>query len=105
MKTFLLHRNFLTINVIAIIFFLTGVSVKAQITYDTIRWWNLAQYEATTISNLAADTEHWKPMSKNGSIQRYANNVVTDGFPLKANGGVIAETEGLIAAYSRAICC
>ena len=96
MKTFLLHRNFLTINVIAIIFFLTGVSVKAQITYDTIRWWNLAQYEATTISNLAADTEHWKPMSKNGSIQRYANNVVTDGFPLKANGVVIAETEGLI---------
>ena len=96
MKPSLLHRNFLTINVVAIIFFLTGVSVKAQITYDTIRWWNLARYEVTTLSNLAADTEHWNPMYKNGTLQRYSNKVVTDGFPLKANGVVIAETEGLV---------
>lgn len=96
MKPSLLHRNFLTINVVAIIFFLTGVSVKAQITYDTIRWWNLARYEVTTLSNLAADTEHWIPMYKNGTLQRYSNKVVTDGFPLKANGVVIAETEGLV---------
>ncbi len=70
--------------------------LHAQITYDTLQWWNLAKYEAETLNNLAADTDNWYPMSKNGAIQRYANNVTTDGKELKANGMVIAETAGLI---------
>ena len=74
---------------------LYAVSAQAQITYDTLQWWNLAKYEAETINNLAADTDNWYAMSKNGTIQRYANNVTTDGNPLKANGVLIAETAGL----------
>lgn len=83
------------------------VPLRAQVSYDTLRWWNLAKYEAETLSNLAADTKNWNPMYKNGTLQRYANKVETDGLPLKANGVIIAETEGLVigAGIKPGICC
>lgn len=73
-----------------------GVQAWAQTSYDTVQWWNLAEYKAQTLENLAIDAEHWTPMLKNGTLQRYANAVVTDGFPLVANGQIIEETEGLL---------
>ena len=68
----------------------------AQTTYDTIQSWNLAEYSAQTLANLAADTDHWTPMYKSEVLQRYCNNLPTDGLPLQANGQVIAEVEGLL---------
>lgn len=73
-----------------------SVNVGAQVTVDTLRWWNLAEYSEETVRNLAADTELWKEGIKNGSLIRYATNVVTDGTPLKANGVVIKELDGLL---------
>lgn len=70
--------------------------IKAQTTIDTLRWWNLNEYSETTLTNLATDTKNWKPMSKNGVLQRYANNVTTDGKTLKANGTIIKELDGLL---------
>lgn len=73
-----------------------SLSIKAQTTYDTIQSWNLSQYSSATISNLAADTARWTPMSKSGTIQRYSNKTATDGLPLTANGTIIAETKGML---------
>lgn len=73
-----------------------GLSALAQTTYDTVQWWNLAVYKAQTLENLAVDTGRWTPMLKSGTLQRYANKVVTDGLPLVANGQVIEETQGLL---------
>ena len=73
-----------------------GAACFAQTTYDTIRSWNLAVYSAQTLADLAADTERWNPMYKDGVLQRYSNKLPTDGLPLQANGRVIAEVEGLL---------
>ncbi len=63
----------------------------AQIQYDTIQWWNLAVYNQVTLDRLAADTENWEYNSKG----RYMNRFTTDGTLLKAQGSIIAETDGL----------
>ena len=60
-----------------------GAACFAQTTYDTIRSWNLAVYSAQTLADLAADTERWNPMYKDGVLQRYSNKLPTDGLPLQ----------------------
>lgn len=72
--------------------------MKAQLEIDTLKWWQLDNYSEATIANLAADTDNWKPMSKSGTLQRYATLFATDGTPLKANGTVISELDGLTFA-------
>ena len=66
-------------------------SVSAQV-LDTIQCWPFDTYSETTLANLAADTQHWAMNSKGG---RYQNVTTTDGSLLKANGTVIAETDGI----------
>lgn len=68
----------------------------AQVTYDTLRWWDLSHYSASTLADLAADTERWTPMYKGETLQRYANNVSTDGAPMIASGREIVELSGLL---------
>ena len=68
----------------------------AQERLDTLKLWDLAHYSQATLNDLAADTERWEPMSKNGTLQRYANKIDTDGLPTVANGNPVRELEGLI---------
>ena len=96
MKHIILWRKLRARTFALAFLFCALVPLRAQVSYDTLRWWNLAKYEAETLSNLAADTKNWNPMYKNGTLQRYANKVETDGLPLKANGVIIVETEGLV---------
>ncbi len=67
-------------------------SLPAQERYDTLSYWSLTQYSTATINNLAADATNWALNSKGG---RYQNVTSTTGELLKANGVVIAETDGL----------
>ena len=92
----MIHFHRAAIHISLAVFLLFSTSLYSQIQYDTIQWWNLAQYSTVTIENLAADTDNWYPMSKNGTLQRYANNVVTTGETLKANGVIITELNGLL---------
>ena len=59
---------------------------------DTLHYWPLTSYSETTLANLEADASHWVMNSKGG---RYQNVTATDGSLLKANGTVIAETDGI----------
>ena len=79
-------KHFLCISLI-----LLARSASAQI-LDTIQYWPLNIYSETTLADLAADTENWTLNSKGG---RYQNVTATTGALLKANGTVIAETDGL----------
>ena len=71
------------------------IGLMAQSQVDTIRYWNMAKYSQTTISNLAADAAHWTLNSKGG---RYQNVQKTDGSLLTANGEIIPELDGLYYA-------
>ena len=80
------------LSAIAVSLFMCG-SLHAQTT--VVKSWDLATYSATTVSNLASDTEHWTMNSKGG---RYQNAVATDGGLLKACGEIIPETNGIYFA-------
>ncbi len=72
------------------------VNLFAQVKYDTLQWWDLSHYSASTIADLTADTERWTPMYKGETLQRYSNKVPTDGAPMTASGRVISELSGLL---------
>ena len=77
---------------IFLLFALLNCSVlMAQNGYDTIRTWNFKTLSAESVTNLEADTEHWEWNTKG----RYMSKFDTDGSPLKANGSIIAEYEGI----------
>lgn len=77
---------------IFLLFALLNCSVlMAQNGYDTIRTWNFKALSVESVTNLEADTEHWEWNTKG----RYMSKFDTDGSPLKANGSIIAEYEGI----------
>ena len=77
---------------IFLLFALLSCSVlMAQNGYDTIRTWNFKALSVESVTNLEADTEHWEWNTKG----RYMSKFDTDGSPLKANGSIIAEYEGI----------
>ena len=79
-------------SVIKVILLLLLAQSAAAQKLDTLQYWSLTTYSETTLANLAADSQHWTMNSKGG---RYQNVMATDGSLLKANGTVIAETEGI----------
>lgn len=77
---------------IFLLFALLSCSVlMAQNGYDTIKTWNFKALSVESVTNLEADTEHWEWNTKG----RYMSKFDTDGSPLKANGSIIAEYEGI----------
>ena len=64
----------------------------AQNDVDTVKSWNFKSLSQVSISNLEADKTSWEWNTKG----RYVNKFTTDGTPLKANGCIISEYEGLL---------
>ena len=72
----------------------------AQNGYDTIKTWNFKALSEESVTNLEADTEHWEWNTKG----RYMSKFDTDGSPLKANGSIIAEYEGISIGHGVSAC-
>lgn len=64
MKHIILRRKSRARTFALAFLFCALVPLRAQVSYDTIRWWNLAKYEAETLSNLAADTKTGIPCTR-----------------------------------------
>ena len=64
----------------------------AQNDPEVVKSWNFKSLCDESVANLEADTDNWGWNTKG----RYVSKFSTDGTPLKANGKIIAEYEGIL---------
>lgn len=65
--------------------------IAGQSGYEIVKVWNFKSLSQESVSNLEADTDHWEWNTKG----RYVSKFATDGTPLKANGSIISEYDGI----------
>ncbi|MGN0281081.1 MAG: rhamnogalacturonan lyase [Prevotella sp.] len=66
--------------------------IIAQGDNEILKSWNFISLSEESIANLEADTDNWGWNTKG----RYVSKFSTDGTPLKANGKIIAEYDGIL---------
>lgn len=79
-------------NLVLLLVLFVCNSIAGQSGYNIVKTWNFKSLSQESVDHLEADTEHWDWNSKG----RYVNKFTTDGTPLKANGSLISEYEGIV---------